>query len=29
MEAMRINHSYSGEGSCVDEEPNVDASRFF
>jgi len=29
MEAMRINHGYSGEGSCVHEEPNVDATRFF
>ena len=29
MEAMRINHGYSGEGSCVHEKPNVDATRFF
>ena len=29
MDAMRINHSYLGESLRVDEEPNVDAVRFF
>jgi hypothetical protein len=29
MDAIIINHCYSSEGSCVDEEPNVDAAKFF
>jgi hypothetical protein len=29
MDAIIINHCYSSEGSCVDEEPNVDATKFF
>jgi len=29
MYPMRINYSYSSEGLHVDEESNVDASRFF
>jgi hypothetical protein len=29
MDAMRINPSYAGECSIVDEEPNVDAIIFF
>ena len=29
MDAMRINQDYSGEGSWVDEEPNIDIARFF
>jgi len=29
MNAMRINHGYSNEGSCVDEELNVDATKLF
>jgi hypothetical protein len=29
MDTMRVNHGYSGECSRVDEEPNVDISRFF
>jgi hypothetical protein len=28
-DGMRINYCYSGKGSCVNEEPNVDATRFF
>jgi len=31
VEAMRINHSYSDEGSCnisLYEEPNVDEAKF-
>ena len=28
MDAMRLNHGYSSEGLCVDEEPNVDTTRF-
>jgi hypothetical protein len=32
MDAMRMNHDYSGEGSCnisLDEEPNIDIVKFF
>lgn len=29
MDAMRISHVYLGEGSWVDEEPNVDTTIFF
>jgi hypothetical protein len=32
MDAMRMNHDYSGEGSCnisLDEEPNINRTRFF
>jgi hypothetical protein len=29
MDAMRINHSYLDESLRVDEEPNIDAVRFF
>jgi len=29
MDAIIINHCYSSECSCVDEEPNVDAAKFF
>ena len=29
MDIMGINHGYSSESSRVDEEPNVDAARFF
>jgi len=29
MDAMRMNPSYAGECSIVDEEPNVDAIIFF
>jgi hypothetical protein len=29
MDAMRINQSYADECSCVDEEPNTNAPRFF
>jgi hypothetical protein len=29
MDAIIINHCYSSEGSCVDEQPNVDAAKFF
>jgi hypothetical protein len=29
MDLKRMNHGYSSKGSHVDEEPNVDASRFF
>jgi hypothetical protein len=28
MDAMRLNHGYSIKGLCVDEEPNVDITRF-
>jgi len=28
MDAKRINYDNSGEGSCVDKEPNIDAVRF-
>jgi len=31
IDAMRINHSYSGEGSCnipLYKEPNVDEAKF-
>jgi hypothetical protein len=31
VDAMRINHSYSGEGSCnipLYKEPNVDEAKF-
>jgi len=28
IDAMRLNHGYSSEGLCVDEEPNVDTTRF-
>ena len=29
MDLKRTNHGYSSKGSRVDEEPNVDASKFF
>jgi hypothetical protein len=29
MDLKRMNRGYSSKGSCVDEEPNVDATRFF
>jgi hypothetical protein len=32
MDAMRMNHDYSAEGSCnisLDEEPNINRTRFF
>ena len=29
MDAMRINHGYLCESSRIDEEPHVDATRFF
>jgi hypothetical protein len=32
MDTMRMNQDYSGEGSRnihLDEEPNIDATRFF
>jgi len=29
MDAMRINQSYAGECSSVDEEQNTNATRFF
>jgi hypothetical protein len=28
-DGMWINYCYSGKGSCVNEEPNVDATRVF
>ena len=29
INAIRMNHGYSGQGLHVDEEPNVDATIFF
>jgi hypothetical protein len=29
MDAMRMNHGYASKYSSVDEEPNVNAARFF
>jgi hypothetical protein len=29
MDAMKINQSYVGQCSIVDEEPNVNATKFF
>jgi hypothetical protein len=29
IDAMRINHDYLDKGSLIDEERNVDATRFF
>ena len=29
MDAMRINHGYLIESLCINEEPHVDATRFF
>jgi hypothetical protein len=29
IDAMRMNQSYAGECSIIDEEPNTDATRFF
>jgi hypothetical protein len=29
MDAMRINQGYVGQCSIIDEEPNVDTTRFF
>jgi hypothetical protein len=29
MDAMRMNHGYTSKCSSVDEEPNVNAVRFF
>ena len=29
MNTISLNHSYSIEGSLVDKESNIDATRFF
>jgi len=29
MDAMRMNQSHVGQYSIIDEEPNVDATKFF
>jgi len=29
MDAMRINHGYLCESSCIDKEPHVDVISFF
>jgi len=29
IDAMRINHGYLGKSSLINEERNVDATRFF
>ena len=29
MDAMKINQSYIGQFSIIDEEPNIDTIRFF
>jgi hypothetical protein len=29
IDAMRMNQSHAGQCSIIDEEPNVDATKFF
>ena len=29
MDAMRMNHDHADQYSIIDEEPNIDATRFF
>jgi hypothetical protein len=29
MDAMRMNQSHVGQYSIIDEEPNIDATKFF
>jgi hypothetical protein len=29
IDVMRMSHAYSNEGSHVDEEPNIDATKLF
>jgi hypothetical protein len=29
MDVMRMSHAYLNEGSHVDEEPNIDATKLF
>jgi len=29
MDAMRMNHDHADQCSIIDEEPNIDATRFF